>query len=184
MCRIYDASKGALSRDGLTLKIAAATIAASIGSSLANPADLVKGASAFPLPSPSPFPLFLPFTQPHARRAVRLQAHYPNGSPYESMRHAFATIWQDGARAAAVAGASPLAGGVRAMYRGVVPTTVRGIVLSATQICSYDQIKQSLKRRGVMQEGVPLHLTASMFAGCVGPRRSLGCVWRLMVGRL
>ena len=88
------------------------------------------------------------------------------------------------ARAAAVAGASPLAGGVRAMYRGVVPTTVRGIVLSATQICSYDQIKQSLKRRGVMQEGVPLHLTASMFAGCVGPCRSLGCVWRLMVGRL
>ena len=42
--RIYDATKGALSRDGLTLKIAAATIAATIGSSLANPADLVKGA--------------------------------------------------------------------------------------------------------------------------------------------
>ena len=81
------------------------------------------------------------------------------------MRHAFASIWQDGAERAAVAGAAPLAGGVRALYKGVVPTTVRGIVLSGTQICSYDQIKQSLKRRGVMQEGVPLHLVASTFAG-------------------
>ena len=98
-------------------------------------------------------------------RAVRLQAYYPNGSPYRSMRHAFASIWQDGAERAAVAGAAPLAGGVRALYKGVVPTTVRGIVLSGTQICSYDQIKQSLKRRGVMQEGVPLHLVASTFAG-------------------
>ena len=86
------------------------------------------------------------------------------------MRHAFATIWQDGARAAAVAGASPLAGGVRAMYRGVVPTTVRGIVLSATQICSYDQGKQMLKKRGIMEEGIGLHLTASLFAGCVQPQ--------------
>ena len=41
--RIHDASKGALSREGLPLKIMAASIAATIGSALANPADLVTG---------------------------------------------------------------------------------------------------------------------------------------------
>ena len=41
--RLHDATKGALTREGLPLKIAAASIAATIGSALANPADLVKG---------------------------------------------------------------------------------------------------------------------------------------------
>ena len=96
-----------------------------------------------------------------------MQAYYPNGSPYRDMRHAFATIYQGGVQSAMAAGTPSLAGGIRALYRGVWPTTVRGIVLSATQICSYDQIKQSLKRRGIMQEGVPLHFVASTFAGLV-----------------
>ena len=100
-----------------------------------------------------------------------MQAHYPNGSPYRNIRHAFASIWQDGAKAAKVAGSSPVSGGVGALYRGVGPTTIRGIVLSATQICSYDQIKQSLKKRGIMQEGVPLHFVASTFAGYVNLER-------------
>ena len=39
--------------------------------------------------------------------------------------------------------ASSLAGGVRALHKGVAPTIVRGIVLSETQICSYDQSKQT-----------------------------------------
>lgn len=89
---------------------------------------------------------------------VRMQAHYPSGSPYKNMRHAFASIWSEG-------GAGSVAGGVRALYRGVSPTTVRGIVLSVSQICSYDQAKQVLKRRGLMQEGVGLHFATSMFAG-------------------
>ena len=80
-----------------------------------------------------------------------MQAHYPDGSPYKNMRHAFASIWREG--------------GVRALYRGVYPTTARGIVLSVSQICSYDQAKQVLKRRGLMREGVELHFAASMFAG-------------------
>ncbi|KAM5543268.1 hypothetical protein V8D89_003142 [Ganoderma adspersum] len=136
--KLHDASKGALSREGLPLKITAASVAATIGSALANPADLVK---------------------------VRMQAYYPNGSPYRNLRHAFATIYQDGARAAVAAGTSPAAGGIRSLYRGVGPTTIRGIVLSGTQICSYDQIKQTLKKRGIMQEGVSLHFVASTFAG-------------------
>lgn len=96
-----------------------------------------------------------------------MQAHYPDGSPYRNMRHAFASIYRDGVTFAASKGASSLSGGLGALYRGVEATTIRGIVLSATQICSYDQIKQSLKRRGIMQEGVPLHLVASTFAGYV-----------------
>ncbi|RPD78562.1 mitochondrial carrier [Lentinus tigrinus ALCF2SS1-7] len=135
---LHDVSQGALTREGLALKIAAASIAATIGSALANPADLVK---------------------------VRMQAYYPNGNPYRNLPHAFASIYQDGAQKAITTGASPIYGGLRALYRGVEATTIRGIVLSATQICSYDQIKQSMKKRGIMKEGVPLHFVASTFAG-------------------
>ncbi|KAI8990742.1 mitochondrial carrier [Trametes punicea] len=141
--RLHDMSKGALGRDGLALKIGAASIAATIGSALANPADLVKAVMT----------------------TVRMQAYYPDGSPYRNMRHAFASIYREGANFAASRGASTLAGGLAALYRGVEATTIRGVVLSATQICSYDQIKQALKKRGIMQEGVPLHLVASTFAG-------------------
>lgn len=133
---IYDASKGMLTREGIGLKVAAATIAATVGSALANPADLVK---------------------------VRMQAYYPEGSPYRSMRHAFATIWREGAQHSN--GSLGTAGGLRALYRGVNPTTIRGIVLSVSQICSYDQVKQTLKQRGLMEEGLALHFVASMFAG-------------------
>ncbi|KAH9929293.1 mitochondrial carrier [Amylocystis lapponica] len=131
--KIYDASKGALSREGIGLKLAAATISATIGSALANPADLVK---------------------------VRMQAYYPEGSPYRNMRHAFSAIWGSGAY-----GTGGVAGGLRALYRGADATTIRGIVLSTSQICSYDQVKQTMKTHGVMQEGIALHFVASMFAG-------------------
>ncbi|KAI9428749.1 hypothetical protein H4582DRAFT_472883 [Lactarius indigo] len=39
----------------------------------------------------------------------------------------------------------------------------RGIVLSVSQISEYDQPKQGLKWRSVMQEGLVLCLTASLF---------------------
>ena len=80
------------------------------------------------------------------------------------MRHAFTSVFHEGAYSPAAHG-NPVFGGLRALYRGVEATTIRGIVLSTSQICSYDQIKQILKQKGIMQEGVGLHLTASMFAG-------------------
>ncbi|THH08900.1 hypothetical protein EW146_g8845 [Bondarzewia mesenterica] len=132
---LYHAASGSISSDAFTLKVLAATVAATLGSAVANPTDLVK---------------------------VRMQAYYPDGSPYNNTRHAFSTIWHEGARS----GASSL-GGIRALYRGVDATTARGIVLSVSQICSYDQIKQTLKQRGIMNEGFPLHFTASMFAGFI-----------------
>ena len=106
--------------------------------------------------------------------AVRMQAHYPDGSPYNNLRHAFATVFREGMHHPSWTG-HPALGGFRALYRGVEATTVRGVVLSFTQICSYDQIKQSLKSRGLMQEGFGLHLTASIFAGCVSMKVSIFC---------
>ncbi|EIM82640.1 mitochondrial carrier [Stereum hirsutum FP-91666 SS1] len=134
---ILDVSAGSLSKDGLTLKVFAATVAATLGSAVANPTDLVK---------------------------VRMQAHYPEGSPYRNTRHAFATVWREGATST---GTSTPAGGLRSIYRGVDATTARGVVLSVSQICSYDQIKQTLKQKRLMEEGFPLHFTASMFAGFI-----------------
>jgi hypothetical protein len=116
-----------------------------VRSAVANPTDLVKGLSSRRSESHG-------VTDPHTR-TVRMQAHYHAGSPYRSTRHAFASVWREG--------------GLRALYRGTDATTLRGVVLSVSQICSYDQLKQSLKRRGVMQEGLALHITASMFAGFI-----------------
>ena len=92
-----------------------------------------------------------------------MQAYYPQGRPYRNTPHAFAAIWREGVQAAG--SSSSIKGGLSALYRGVDATTVRGIILSSSQICSYDQVKQVLKRRGVMEEGLGLHLTASLFAG-------------------
>ena len=93
-----------------------------------------------------------------------MQARYPQGRPYRHTAHAFVSVFQEGAHSPAAKGV-PLLGGVRALWRGAEATTFRGIVLSISQIASYDQVKQMLKQRGIMQEGLGLHVTASLFAG-------------------
>lgn len=95
-----------------------------------------------------------------------MQAHYPTGIPYRSTPHAFVSVFQEGAHSAAARG-FPLLGGLRTLWRGAEATTFRGVVLSISQIASYDQVKQMLKQRGVMKEGIGLHITASLFAGYV-----------------
>ena len=95
---------------------------------------------------------------------VRMQAYYPKGRPYRNTAHAFASVFREGS-AGKIGTFASVQGGLKSLYRGVEATTVRGIVLSTSQICSYDHIKQMLKRGGVMQEGLGLHLTASLFAG-------------------
>ncbi|KAI0035952.1 mitochondrial carrier [Vararia minispora EC-137] len=84
---------------------------------------------------------------------VRMQAYSPTGRPYTTTRAAFASVWREG--------------GFRALYRGTDATTARGVVLTVSQICSYDQTKQTFKRHGWMEEGLPLHATVSMIAGFV-----------------
>lgn len=124
-------------------------------SALANPADLVKGT------------LVSEYLKPHnstdGTYFSSYAAYYPQGRPYHNTPHAFAAIWREGVQG--TSSRSPLRGGLSALYRGVDATTVRGIILSSSQICSYDQVKQVLKRRGIMEEGLGLHLTASLFAG-------------------
>lgn len=77
-------------------------------------------------------------------------------------------IWKEGV--ATTSGGTKLdvvRGGLKSLYRGASATTIRGIVLSTSQICSYDQIKQIIKAKRLMNEGFGLHFTASMFAGYV-----------------
>ncbi|KIP08305.1 hypothetical protein PHLGIDRAFT_29642 [Phlebiopsis gigantea 11061_1 CR5-6] len=133
----YRVSGGSLTREGVGLKVLAATCSSSIGSFLANPTDVIK---------------------------VRMQAYYPHGSPYHSTPHAFVSVFREGAHPPAARG-MPLLGGLRALWRGAEATTFRGVILSISQIASYDQVKQMLKQRGLMKEGMPLHVTASLFAG-------------------
>ncbi|TCD71641.1 hypothetical protein EIP91_007388 [Steccherinum ochraceum] len=133
--KLHAATNGALTREGVALKVSAATIAAGIGSSVANPADVIK---------------------------VRMQAHYPQGRPYRNTLHAFATVFKEGA---ARLPDSPIRGGLRTLYRGVEATTTRGIILTVSQVASYDHVKQTLKNKGIMKEGVGLHFTSSLFAG-------------------
>lgn len=109
----------------------------------------------------------LPFIRKHlTSTTVRMQAHYPQSRPYRNTAHAFVSIFQEGAHSPAAKGV-PLLGGIRTLWRGAEATTFRGVVLSISQIASYDQVKQMLKQRGAMKEGIGLHITASLFAGCV-----------------
>ena len=95
-----------------------------------------------------------------------MQAYYPHGSPYHNTPHAFVSVFREGAHSPAARGV-PLLGGLRTLWRGAEATTFRGVILSISQIASYDQVKQMLKQRGLMKEGMPLHVTASLFAGYV-----------------
>lgn len=56
--------------------------------------------------------------------------------------------------------------GIATLWRGVIPTVTRGMVVSCVQLGSYDQAKESLKAFGIIKsDGVPLHLTASLISG-------------------
>lgn len=51
------------------------------------------------------------------------------------------------------------------MCRGVVPTTQRAIILTATQFAMYDETKYLLLGSGLLQEGIAAHMCASIMAG-------------------
>jgi len=55
--------------------------------------------------------------------------------------------------------------GVAGLYIGVAPTVTRGMVVSMTQLATYDQAKQMCK--GVVPDGMLTHFTASLIAGFV-----------------
>ncbi|KAJ1334590.1 hypothetical protein BSLG_007745 [Batrachochytrium salamandrivorans] len=57
--------------------------------------------------------------------------------------------------------------GLRGLYRGVGPTTQRAIILTASQLPSYDHSKRTLLDSGYFREGIITHFVCSMFAGFV-----------------
>ncbi|KAG8778347.1 hypothetical protein FRC12_025014 [Ceratobasidium sp. 428] len=91
---------------------------------------------------------------------VRMQAqHIPSKPEYSTIVSALTSVYNEGG--------GTLTGGLRSLWRGTTATVTRGAVITTAQIGSYDHFKQVVKNRKLMQEGVQLHITASLFAGLV-----------------
>ena len=58
-------------------------------------------------------------------------------------------------------------GGITALYRGASACVVRGTLLSASQLSTYDASKQMAKRAGLLREGPALHICCSLLSGVV-----------------
>ncbi|KAK9072124.1 hypothetical protein SSX86_008556 [Deinandra increscens subsp. villosa] len=57
--------------------------------------------------------------------------------------------------------------GVTSLWRGSSLTVNRAMIVTASQLASYDQIKESIIKNGVMGDGLGTHVTASFAAGFV-----------------
>ncbi|PON38806.1 Mitochondrial brown fat uncoupling protein [Parasponia andersonii] len=57
--------------------------------------------------------------------------------------------------------------GIRSLWRGSSMTINRAMLVTASQLASYDQIKETILERGVMKDGLGTHITASFAAGFV-----------------
>jgi solute carrier family 25 protein 14/30 len=85
---------------------------------------------------------------------IRFQGELP-GQPrrYRNTFHAFYTIYTEE--------------GIRGLYKGVFPTTLRAAILTSSQLASYDHSKRLLLRTGLFQDNPYLHITASIISGLV-----------------
>ena len=123
---------------GLTLKILSGLTTGATGSALATPTDLVK----------------ITFQQEAGRMengiyVTGLRKGYP--PKYNHTKAAFCGIYQEH--------------GFAGLYKGCTPTIARAALLTAAQLATYDHTKYTLKSHGIMEEGVPLHIVASLVAG-------------------
>lgn len=57
--------------------------------------------------------------------------------------------------------------GLRSLFRGLGPNTVRAVLMNASQLATYDVFKNVLLGTGFFSEGTPLHFSASFMAGTV-----------------
>ncbi|XWS23969.1 hypothetical protein CRYUN_Cryun28dG0061200 [Craigia yunnanensis] len=57
--------------------------------------------------------------------------------------------------------------GVASLWRGSSLTVIRAMIVTASQLATYDQIKETILRKGVMEDGIGTHVTASFAAGVV-----------------
>ncbi|KAI1301711.1 Mitochondrial 2-oxoglutarate/malate carrier protein [Halotydeus destructor] len=63
--------------------------------------------------------------------------------------------------------------GVLILWRGVVPTMGRAMVVNAAQLASYSQAKEMLVNTGHFKEGIMLHFVASMISGLITTAASM-----------
>lgn len=57
--------------------------------------------------------------------------------------------------------------GLASLFRGVWPNSARAVLMTASQLASYDTFKKALSEKMGMQEGLTLHFSASLLAGFV-----------------
>ncbi|PWA85100.1 mitochondrial uncoupling protein 5 [Artemisia annua] len=57
--------------------------------------------------------------------------------------------------------------GITSLWRGSSLTVNRAMLVTASQLASYDQIKETILDKGVMKDGLGTHVTASFAAGFV-----------------
>ncbi|XP_047319170.1 mitochondrial uncoupling protein 5-like [Impatiens glandulifera] len=57
--------------------------------------------------------------------------------------------------------------GITSLWRGSGLTVNRAMLVTASQLSSYDQIKESILKKGLMKDGIGTHVTASFSAGFV-----------------
>ncbi|KAK7346051.1 hypothetical protein VNO80_20564 [Phaseolus coccineus] len=57
--------------------------------------------------------------------------------------------------------------GVTSLWRGSSLTVNRAMIVTASQLASYDEFKEMILEKGVMRDGLGTHVTASFAAGCV-----------------
>ena len=57
--------------------------------------------------------------------------------------------------------------GWRALFRGVLPNSMRAVLMTATQLASYDSIKNAILTRTAMKDDLTTHFCASIAAGFI-----------------
>ncbi|KDP40952.1 hypothetical protein JCGZ_24951 [Jatropha curcas] len=57
--------------------------------------------------------------------------------------------------------------GIASLWRGSSLTVNRAMIVTASQLASYDQIKEMILEKGVLSDGIGTHVTASFAAGFV-----------------
>lgn len=57
--------------------------------------------------------------------------------------------------------------GIKVAFRGVIPNSLRAMLMTASQLATYDSIKNALMQRFGMKDNLATHFTASTAAGFI-----------------
>ncbi|QDZ21687.1 uncoupling protein [Chloropicon primus] len=141
---LYDPVKSQVSRlvDGegakdssFASKVVSGLITGGVAISIANPTDLVKVR-----------------LQAQGRQALSSEAGKAAPKPkYPNAMAAYRMIAKEE--------------GIMGLWTGVVPNITRNSVINATELATYDQVKQMLLASKVVEDGVPCHILSGLGAG-------------------